>query len=133
MANPPRSLTLIYDGDCVLCRRSVHWLNHRRTHLPVATVASGQPAAVAEFGHIPGYADNMVVVADDGRFWVGPPDAYLVAMWSVRGTRWLSYVLAVPGLRSLASRIFQLVAGNRHLIGSWAGPRCAVCATTAAE
>lgn len=73
----------------------------------------------------------MVVVASDGRVWVGPPDAYLVVMWAVRGTRTLSYVLAMPGLKSLARAAFQFVAGNRQVIGRMAGGECAHCAVSA--
>lgn len=120
-------LTVIYDGDCILCRRSVHWLERQQTHVEISSVAASRPEAVAEHGEIPGYGDNMVVVASDGRVWVGPPDAYLVVMWAVRGTRILSYLLAAPGLKLLAGRAFQFVAGNRHLVGRMAGGECTHC------
>ncbi len=127
MAKRPTQLTVIFDGDCVLCRRSVHWLEQRTTHLPIAAIPAGRSDAIDSFGDIVGYGDNMVVVADDGRSWVGPPDAYLVVMWAVRGTRALSYGLALPGLRSLTGRVFRFIAGNRHLVGRGSGETCDRC------
>ncbi len=124
----PKKLTVIFDGDCVLCRRSVHWLQKQRTHVEVTTTPALRPETLAEYGQIPGYGDNMVVVSDDGRSWVGPPDAYLVVMWAVRGTRALSYLLSLPGLKTLTGLVFQFIAGNRHLIGQMAGDRCERCA-----
>ncbi|MDJ0954838.1 MAG: DUF393 domain-containing protein [Acidimicrobiia bacterium] len=119
----PKKLTLIFDGDCVLCRGSVRWLQQRETHVPIDMVPALRPDTMAQYGHIPGYGDNMVVVAEDGRSWVGPPDAYLVAMWAVRGTRALSYLLSLPVLKTITARVIQLIAGNRHLIGRLAGNR----------
>lgn len=123
-----QQLTVIYDGDCILCRRSVHWLERQQTHVGVSAVPAARPEIAATYGEVPGYGDNMVVAANDGRVWVGPPDAYLVVMWAVRGTRILSYLLAAPGLKWLAGRAFQLVTGNRHVIGRMVGGECDHCA-----
>ncbi len=119
----PTKLTLIFDGDCILCRSSIRWLQRRQTHVPLDMVPALRPDTMAQYGHIPGYGDNMVVVANDGRSWVGPPDAYLVAMWAVRGTRALSYLLSLPVLRTITGRVISLIAANRHLIGRIAGKR----------
>lgn len=128
MGRKPDKLTVLFDGDCGLCRRSVCWLSQRRTYVAVEPIAAGQPEAIDAFGHIPGYGDNMVVIADDGRSWVGPPDAYLVVMWAVWGTRTLSYVLSLPVLRQLAGHVFQTIAGNRHLLGGKTQVPCEHCA-----
>jgi predicted DCC family thiol-disulfide oxidoreductase YuxK len=128
-----KKLTVIFDGDCVLCRRSVHWLAKRQTYVEIVSVPALHADTMAAYGHIPGYGDNMVVVADDGRFWVGPPDAYLVVMWAIRGTRLLSYVLSAPVLKSLTTWAIRLVTRNRHLIGKIPGRRCEACAAGPAQ
>lgn len=122
----PAQLTLVYDDACVLCRRSVAWLGRRRTYVPIGFLPASSPEAVAEFGDTPEYGDHMITSADDGRAWIGPPDAYLAAMWAVRGLRLLSYVLAWRPLRPIARRGFLLVTGNRHVIGNMIGgcPQC---------
>ena len=127
MGRRPDRLTVIFDGDCVLCRRSVHWLGRRQTYVAVEPISAGRPQAIAAYGDISGYGQNMVVVADDGRSWVGPPAAYLVVMWAVRGTRALSFVLSLPVLSQLTGRVFQTIAGNRHLLGKVTGEHCERC------
>lgn len=114
----PSELTVVYDGDCLLCRRSVRWLGEQRTFIPVRTVAAADPAITAEFWHPPDCGGDMIVAADDGRLWVGPPDAYLVVMWAVPKLRMLSYVLSWGPLKPSAGRILQMVTGNRHALGS---------------
>ena len=126
-------LTVIFDGDCVLCRRSVRWLARQQTHVEVVSVPALHTGTKDEYGHIPGYGDNMVVVADDGRVWVGPPDAYLMVMWAIRGTRVLSYVLSAPVLKGLTTWAIRLVTRNRHLIGKVTSRRCEACAAGPAQ
>ncbi len=127
MARHPNSLLVIFDGECLLCRRSAHWLERQRTYVTVNTIQASSPDVVAAYGDVPGYGDNIVVVGDDGRIWVGPPDAYLVVMWAVRGLRALSYLLSLPVLEGIATRVFNYVAGNRYAMGRLAGEVCASC------
>lgn len=128
-----KKLTVIFDGDCVLCRHSVRWLAKRQTHVEIETVPALHAETMAAHGHIPGYGDNMVVVADDGRVWVGPPDAYLIVMWAVRGTRALSYLLSAPVLKGLTTMVIRVITRNRHLIGKYTSRRCEVCAVAPAQ
>jgi predicted DCC family thiol-disulfide oxidoreductase YuxK len=124
----PGSLTVVYDGECVLCRRSVHWLSEQRQAVPIRSIAASSPEAVKHFGYLPNYGDDMIVSADDGRIWVGPPDAYLAVMWAIPHLRALSYVLAIRLLKPVVRRVFQLVTGNRQAIGSLLGDTCERCA-----
>ena len=130
-AGRPESLTVIYDGDCVLCRRSVHWLARQHTAVPIRSIAASSHEATESFGHIPNYGDDMIVAANDGRSWIGPPDAYLVMMWAIPRLRALSYLLAIRPLRPLVRWAFQLVTGNRHVIGGFLGEPCERCAVGA--
>ncbi|MDJ0925744.1 MAG: DUF393 domain-containing protein [Acidimicrobiia bacterium] len=124
----PHALTVVYDGDCVLCQRSVHWLAQQRQAVPIRSIAASSPEATARFGDIPNYGDDMIVAADDGRTWVGPPDAYLMVMWAIPTLRPVSYLLAVQALKPLVRRVFQLVTGNRNAIGRLLGEPCEQCA-----
>jgi predicted DCC family thiol-disulfide oxidoreductase YuxK len=106
----------------------VRWLGEQRTSIPIHTTPAAAPEATAKFGHLPDYGADMIVAADDGRLWVGPPDAYLVVMWALPELRALSYFLAIGPLQPLVGRIFQLVAGNRHELGAFLrGESCAHC------
>lgn len=126
----PDALTVVYDGDCLLCRRSVRWLERQRPAVPIKTIPSSADEAVAQHGHIADYGEDMIVAAADGRVWVGPPDAYLVVMWALPRLRPLSYLLSIRPLKRLAGRAFQLVTGNRQAIGGLLGaaPSCERCA-----
>jgi len=129
VSSRPESLTVVYDGDCMLCRRSVHWLQKQRQAVPIRSIPSSDSEAIANHGHIADYGDDMIVAASDGRTWVGPPDAYLVVMWALPLLRPLSYVLSIGQLKPLVGRVFQLVTGNRQAIGGWLGgdPGCEHC------
>ena len=124
----PRSLTVVFDGQCLLCRRSVHWLSKQYQAVPIRSIPASSPEAVERFGDIPDYGSDMIVAADDGRTWIGPPDAYLAVMWAIPALRPLSYLLATGPLKPLVRRVFQVVTGNRHLIGGLLQEDCERCA-----
>lgn len=129
----PNALMVVFDGDCLLCRRSVRWLQNRRQAIPIRSIPAASAEATRRFGDIANYGDDMIVAADDGRVWIGPPDAYLVIMWALPVVRPLSYLLSVAPLKPLVGRVFQLVTGNRQLIGGWIGdnPGCEHCVRSA--
>ena len=129
----PAGFTVVYDGDCLLCRRSVRWLEEQNSTVPIVSLPSSSPAALEQYGHLKNYGDEMIVAADTGRVWVGPPDAYLVVMWAVPGLRILSYLLSISFLKPLAGRVFQLVSGNRHAIGAFLGGGCTHCRSDSGE
>ncbi len=87
--------------------------------------------ALARFGDTHEYGDHMIAAADDGRVWIGVPDAYLAVMWSVRGLRTLSYIMSVGPLNPLVGRAFRMITGNRHIIASVVGEGCVHCANVA--
>ena len=125
----PALLTVVFDGECLLCLRSVHWLSKQRQAVPIRSIAASSPEAIERFGHIPNYGQDMIVAANDGRVWIGPPDAYLAVMWAIPNLRALSYLLAIRPLKPLVRRVFQLVTGNRQVIGGLLGESCERCAT----
>jgi predicted DCC family thiol-disulfide oxidoreductase YuxK len=97
----------------------------RSTYVDVVPVPAARPDIAAAHGDKPGYGDNIMVIADDGRFWAGPPDAYLVVMWAVRGLRAASYLLSLPILKALTNRVFQWVAGNKYAFNQHSEDVCA--------
>lgn len=125
------SLTIVYDGDCILCRRSMRWIHKQQTHVSIEAIAASSPEAVARFGDTHEYGDHMIAAADDGRVWIGVPDAYLAVMWSVRGLRTLSYLMSIAPLKPLVGRMFRVITGNRHIIGLVVGEGCVHCANVA--
>jgi len=123
-----RELTVLYDSNCALCRRSAHWLAQQPAYVPITVLAAGSPAARARFGAIRDLGDELVVIADDGRAWWGSPDAFLMCLWALKRWRPWAIRLSRRGLSGLASAFFKRVSTHRAAIGALLGaPRCDDC------
>ena len=90
-------ITVLYDETCALCRRSAHWLETEKAHIPIDVLAAGSPAAKARFGDIEVLGEDLVVVGDDGRVWWGSPDAFIMAMWALR--KWRPWAIRLESSR----------------------------------
>ena len=107
---------MVYDEQCVLCRRCRRWLELQRTHLPIEFLAAGSPAARNLYGALPWLGEDLVVVSDAGEAWVGPA-AFLMCLWATVEYRSWSYRLSGRTLSPLAERFFHLVSKQRGFIG----------------
>ena len=131
----PRSLTLVYDETCELCRHARRWLEGQKTYVPIQFVAAQDPVARVRFGAVPWLGEELVVVADDGRVWVGPA-AFITAMWATKRYRNWSYRLSGDTFSGLARQVFHTITAERGRISGLLrhhvcdGERCAVPTTT---
>lgn len=130
-------LTVLYDEQCALCRRSAEWLLDQPCLVPVLLMPAGSSAARELYGSLPWFGDQLVVVADSGEVWAGSA-AFLVCLWALARYRELAFCLAAPSLAPLAERFFRWVSAKR---GKWSalfdhspcgGPACSVGACTLA-
>jgi len=116
--------TLIFDGECGLCRRAVERLRgwdreHRLRFIPFQ-----DEAAVRGFGlALPALAAAMHLVLPDGRVFAGA-DAVPELGRLLPGKRWWTWGFALPGVRSVARRVYARIARGR---------RCAVRGLPAEE
>ena len=118
---------MLYDASCPLCRRARDWLAGESTYMPLELLAADSPTAVARYGELPWTGTELVVVADDGRTWIGPA-AFVVAMWCTRRYRSWSFVLSGPTFAPLAERFFRIVSAKRGRLGALLkDPECAWC------
>jgi predicted DCC family thiol-disulfide oxidoreductase YuxK len=123
----PRRLTVVYDETCALCRRCREWLATEPVLVDVEFVAAGSEVAEERYGALPWLGAELVVVAEDGRAWVGPA-AFLVCLWATQ--RWRSWSFRLSGglFAPMAERFFHFVSGNRRRIGGMlASPECEWC------
>jgi len=114
MAADRAGATLIYDGSCGLCRRSVEWVRRRDREHRITLVPFQDQVTVARFGiPLPALAAAMHLVLPDRRVFAGadavPEILRLLASW-----RWARWVFAVPGVRPLARRVYAWVARRRR-------------------
>ncbi|TMQ22547.1 MAG: DUF393 domain-containing protein [Candidatus Rokuibacteriota bacterium] len=117
--------TLIYDGDCAMCRSSALWIMRRalsRGALEILPCRSGVRAE--RFPQVPEAAclTAMQLVLPDGRVLSGA-DAVPELLRRIRGWGWAAGVFALPGLRPLARRAYAWVARNRMRISCAPGGR----------
>lgn len=115
------AFTVVYDESCALCERCAHWLAWQPRYVEVAFLAAGSPAARERFGGLPWLGSDLVVVADDGRTWIGPA-AFLVCLWTTRRWRSWSFILSGPAFAPLAERFFHMVSARRGRLSFLVGP-----------
>ena len=107
-------LTIFYDPRCGLCTKFRAWLEAQPKRVGVEFVAYDSAEANARFpGLVEMGADREVVVlADDGRWWQGSA-AWLTCLWTtVRHYEW-SFRLAAPLCQPLVTKAVHLLSENR--------------------
>jgi predicted DCC family thiol-disulfide oxidoreductase YuxK len=114
-------LTVIYDSQCPLCRRCRRWVEAQPQLVPFRFLAATEPGVRAWLGGLVPVGDDLVVIDDGGRAWVGP-DAFVVCLWGLSGHRSLAIRLQQwAGGRLLAKHVFHSVSSGRGVI-SWFVP-----------
>jgi predicted DCC family thiol-disulfide oxidoreductase YuxK len=113
MAERTERVTLIYDGECGLCRRAVDrvraWDRSGRF-----TYVAFQDPAVERFGiALPALAAAMHLVLPDGRVFAGA-DAVPQILRRLPGKGWLAWMFVVPGVLPVARRAYRRIAERRH-------------------
>lgn len=108
MPSPP---VLIYDGDCGFCTRSVRYVER----LPVEVVpVPWQATDLAALGTSAERARHEVLFIDEEDIVYGGARAVSVLLRRCRGAwRATGYVMAVPGISSVASWTYRRIAANR--------------------
>lgn len=121
---PTTRLTVVYDEACELCRRCRHWLSTEPAHVRLEFLAAGSPEAKRRYGKLPWYRTELMVVADDGRAWVGPA-AFLMCLWATERWRPMSRRLRGRAFGPLVERFFENISANRRTISGMLRPhRC---------
>ena len=113
---PADAPTLVYDGDCGFCQRSMELVRrwdreHRLRYVPFQDEAS-----VARFGvPLPALAAAMHLVLPDGRVYAGA-DAAPQILKLLPGKRWLAAPFTLPGVLPIARRVYAWIARRRRCL-----------------
>src|SRR6266508_5785415 len=101
--------TLIYDGECGVCRQAVELLRRWDREHVLRFVPFQDAVAVARFGiALPALAAAMHLVLRDGRVYPGA-DAIPELLKLFPGKRWLAPLFRIPGVLPLSRRLYAPV------------------------
>ncbi|MGH7539120.1 MAG: thiol-disulfide oxidoreductase DCC family protein [Gemmatimonadales bacterium] len=114
MPVPAERATLIYDGECGMCRFAVARVRVWDREHRIALVPFQDQQAVARFGiGLPALAAAMHLVLPDGRVYAGA-DAVPEILKILPGKRWFAWGFAVPGVRPIARYVYRRIAERRR-------------------
>ena len=122
-----RSLTVLYDDHCALCRQLKGWLELQPVYLPLELVAAGSREARARFPSLnpEQTLSELTVISDEGGLYEGE-DAFLMCLYALRDWRGWALSLACPGGRPvlrLGLWLLEWLRGGRACEGSCGVPR----------
>jgi predicted DCC family thiol-disulfide oxidoreductase YuxK len=110
-------LIIIYDGHCVLCTKTVAKLLTLRTTAIIESIPlqDERTDTLLPQGYNRDLLDKEIHVIDmsNGRIIRGA-DAVVYVMTKLPSLRFVSIMYRIPGMKSLASRIYQWVAKRRY-------------------
>jgi predicted DCC family thiol-disulfide oxidoreductase YuxK len=120
-----RSLTVLYDASCGLCRTVRRWLAQEPQFVELRFVPAGSDEARRQFPDIDHAATlrDVTVISDGGEVFLGP-GAWLICLWALRDYREWSQRLADPQIRPQIRGIVEWVALNRLRLGGAATEPC---------
>lgn len=118
--------TVIYDGDCKVCGRTVKVLSKWDRNNELEIVPSQAPGVRERFPWISqqAYVDSVQVIrASDGKTWQAAAAIEELVSVLPKG-RLISWLFRIPLVRPLVDRFYRWFARNRYRLGC--GDHCAV-------
>jgi predicted DCC family thiol-disulfide oxidoreductase YuxK len=109
-----KTLTIFYDPHCGLCARFRVWLEQQPARVRVEFLAYDSAEAARRFPGLPalGADREVVVLADDGRWWQGAA-AWITCLWATHAYQEWAFRLAAPGLLPFVRKTVHLLSENR--------------------
>lgn len=92
-----RSLTVLYDSHCGLCRKVKEWLEAQPAYIPLEFVAAGSDEAAARYPSLDPFDTqaNLTVVSDDGQVYQGEA-GFVMCLYALVDYRGWSLSFATP-------------------------------------
>lgn len=112
-----KTLTIFHDPQCGLCAAFKEWLTRQPKYVEARFIPFNAPTAARLFPNLQNMRaeKDVVVLADDGRWWQGET-AWLTCLWITQEYRPWSYRFKSPLLRPWVKRAIHLLAENRLTI-----------------
>lgn len=115
-----KTLYVLYDDDCALCRRCRRWLGAQPAFVELRFLPLGAAETACRFPGIERFhpREQLLVVSDEGDVYQGP-HAWIMCLYALREYREWSQRLASPLLLPWARRVCELVSENRLSLSAW--------------
>lgn len=112
-----RSLTVLFDPSCALCRAARWWLEGQAKYVPMEFVGAGTPQALQRFPSLEPASTlkEITVVGDGGQVYRGAK-AWLICLWALRSYRQRALLWSRPDRLPYARRFVAFVARNRKAL-----------------
>ena len=116
------ALTVLYDPECGLCRRSHDWLAEQSKLVDLVFMPCASDEARKRFPQLNHdlTKNDRTVISNDGAVYFGPK-AWLMVLWALTRYREWSYRLASPELLPTTKRVVSAISQNRYQISRVAG------------
>ena len=114
-----RDYTVVYDGNCNVCRRIVSVLERRDKGNRLEIIPSTAAQASGLFPWIPpaAYAQSLQVIRKtDNHTWQGAAAVEQLLDVLPKG-RFVSWIFSVPFARPVAEKLYRAFAKNRYRLG----------------
>ena len=113
-----RAYTVVFDGDCRVCTKSVNVLRTWDRDTLLEIVSSHEPGVAARFPWIPAsaYVESLQLIAADGTTWQGAAAIERLLTVLPRG-RWIAWIFRIPYVRTISDRFYRWFARNRYKMG----------------
>lgn len=117
-----RSLTVLFDPTCQLCRKAAGWLAQQDSYVTLSFVAAGSPAARSAFPGIDHEAtrNQLTVIGDGGEVYYDER-GWLMCLWALKKYRTMAIRFSQPGMLPAAKRFVLWVSRHREGLGSLVG------------
>ncbi len=115
-----KTLYVLYDDDCALCRRCRRWLDAQPAFIELRFLPLGAAETACRFPGIEQFhpREQLLVVSDEGAVYQGSY-AWIMCLYALREYREWSQRLASPLLLPWAQRVCELVSENRLSLSAW--------------
>lgn len=109
-----KTLTIFYDPHCGLCAKFRAWLENQPKRVHTEFLGYDSAEALARFPELRsmGADKEVVVMADDGRWWQGA-SAWVTCLWATHAYHEWAFRLASPASQPLVKKVVRLLSENR--------------------
>jgi predicted DCC family thiol-disulfide oxidoreductase YuxK len=113
-----KTLTILYDANCVICRRIKEWLLTQSKYVDLDFIAACSEDARARYPQLDHAATlkELTVVSDEGNYYCGAK-GWLMCLWALRDYRGWAVRFSSPEMMPLARRFIVKVSSLRFKFG----------------